>query len=483
MKYCPSCGSETKQEAAFCPSCGTSMSSEASGKKSVKEKWKELPKAFQLSILSAAAIIIIFVVFIQLGNTLSSPERAVSGFEKALEEKDAEQLADMVIAEDERMEVKTEDIEAILTYLEERPSVSREIISSLEADAAFFQNENKEEASASEEEWWDEEDGALFSLWKEEGILFDKYEIQMPSYYIELSSNMEGAELLMDGESAGVVKEEGGKKEYGPIPPGNYEVSAVYEGEYADLETTEELSTINEPERTLTQKLELEGEQTTVIPEDIWREADSVTPVLKINGEAIETDGSLEKEIYPVSLDGSQTASMEAEFPWGKIESAPVPIQERRTEIELEPIEPDTKQELAAQAYNVLPAFEEAVEKENMESLEYLSEAAISDMKEAFNESITVKEMELDSFSYDEAFDFIENDEGEAALAGNFEMKYQRTYERHENEYDSSEIDYYTLYYVYDEESDSWEIDEFTKGNSFFNRMENPIEYKEEVEA
>ncbi|MGY4688544.1 zinc ribbon domain-containing protein [Salibacterium sp. K-3] len=477
MKYCPSCGTEAKQEAAFCPSCGTPFSTKTLEKKSLKEKWKELSKVYQLSIISAAGVLIIVVVFIQLGHMLSSPERTVSAFEEALEEQNAERLTEMVIAEDEQMEVKTEDIESILAYLEERPSASKEIISSLESEASDFQKEDQAAAAVMEA------DGSLFSLMKEEGTWFDNYKVQMPSYYIEISTNMEGAELLVDGESAGIIKGETENIEYGPVPPGNFEVSAVYEGKYANLEKVEKLSTMNREERTLSQDVVLEGGETIITSEDIWKETESVSPVLKVNGDPVETDESLEKEIFPVSLDGSNTASMEAEFPWGKMESDPVPMEERRTEVTLEPIDATTKKELAGQAYDVIPAFEKAAAEESMENMEHLSDAAISDMKEDFNDSITVKSIDIDSFSYDQTYRYIENDKGEAALAGNFEMKYERTYERHDNEYDSSETDYYTMYYVYDEESDTWEIDEFTKENSFFNTMDNPVEYEEEEEV
>ena len=124
---------------------------------------------------------------------------------------------------------------------------------------------------------------SFVNLHKKDGkrwLLYDDYELKLRQYMIPVLTNIEGAQITVDGIQVAVASDVESKVEVGPLLPGEYTIEAVYEGEYTTIKKAEKLSLfpMNEFEDTL--ELVLEGDYVKV-------SANTPAARILINGEDI----------------------------------------------------------------------------------------------------------------------------------------------------------------------------------------------------
>lgn len=73
-----------------------------------------------------------------------------------------------------------------------------------------------------------------------ERLIFDKYKIVLKPYDLIISSNMDGTSVFIDGQEVGKFQN-GEEFIYSGLVPGKHKIKLSYKGEYANLESEEEI--------------------------------------------------------------------------------------------------------------------------------------------------------------------------------------------------------------------------------------------------
>ncbi|USK38720.1 zinc-ribbon domain-containing protein [Cytobacillus firmus] len=336
MKYCKECGKQLKEGAQFCGECGTSYSSNQKQDSStrVTNSVKSKPMDIKTKRIIAAAGVALIILFggYKAGEALTSQNRLIEKFENALLEKDEKAISKLLTSNDKKLEISEKSVKGFVAYIEKNPDLIGEIIQGLESQAKLMEqqnNSNKNEQTMAEEFFPDN----MVNLEKDGKILFyDKFEINIPSVYLNLSTNYKDTELFVDGKKVGKSSNADFEKTFGPYLPGIYKIEAKLKTDFVELTTEEEvlLSGFDNKESI---GLYLEGEDVTV-----YFDGDDTTSLkgkLFINGEDVGVNPFQESTFGPVLTDGSMNLEVEAELPWGKIKTAKIPIDTNEIQINL----------------------------------------------------------------------------------------------------------------------------------------------------
>lgn len=119
-----------------------------------------------------------------------------------------------------------------------------------------------------------------------------------------------------------------------------YTVSAKLKNDVVDLVKKEDIQAIGDSSFRV--DLSLEADDVTF---SLANDIKSGKGDLLINGKSIHKDPFKSVTYGPLLTDGSMTASVEAEFPWGKTKTAGVPIDDKEMELTLIP-DQDTQEQI-----------------------------------------------------------------------------------------------------------------------------------------
>lgn len=264
------------------------------------------------------------------GEYFMSTDRLIGRLEKALDSKDSKAVAVLLSSKDERLVINEKSIAGFMNYLDQNPVKKEEILDTL-----------KEQAAVKEHADTERNDEKLLQGYGLNGIInlensgktlwYDKYKLTMSAVYIRVETNYAGTVLSVNGQQAAVADTPEFETELGPFVPGLYQVEARFKNEFVSLTHAEEVQLLD-PEKSYRTYLELEGE---VVTWDtyLFDQAD-LKGRLFINGKKVEVNPFENPEFGPVTMDGSMTLAVEADFPWGTVRSAEVKILERNIDLD-----------------------------------------------------------------------------------------------------------------------------------------------------
>ncbi|MGN1385559.1 MAG: YARHG domain-containing protein [Bacillus sp. (in: firmicutes)] len=202
------------------------------------------------------AIVVILIVALFTGYQLLakkySEEVVVDQFITALNQKDKTQLKQVIVPSDTRIKVNDESLDALFALLDEQPSLTKDIETSLNNESLgnqpFFVNTN----------------GKHFGI-------FDRYVIDTTGYYLSVSSTEENTKIFLGNSEIGVIEEADGTKEFGPYLAGTYTVKGVGSS-VEDIVTIDLMGTQTKTEVSLDTGGSEEEEEVTTIIREIVRE-------------------------------------------------------------------------------------------------------------------------------------------------------------------------------------------------------------------
>lgn len=163
-------------------------------------------------------------------------------------------------------------------------------------------------------------------------LVFDHYDLKIAPVYFEVTSNYKHTDLYVNKEEAGSVKKADQAQTLGPYIPGEYTVSAKLKNDVVDLVKKEDIQAVGD--NSFRVDLSLEADNVTFSLADDMKDGKGE---LLINGKSIHKDPFKSVTYGPLLTDGSMTAEVEAEFPWGKTKTAGVPIDSKEMELTLIP--------------------------------------------------------------------------------------------------------------------------------------------------
>ncbi|MEC0249849.1 zinc ribbon domain-containing protein [Bacillus halotolerans] len=319
--FCKECGQKNNEGAKFCKECGTPIggsSRQANQETASTAETRQAPrkpipkKTIMLWSSIAAACVILFAAY-KTGAYLTSKDRLVDKFEQAVNDEDKDQIATLLTPANDRLKLTKQNVKPFLTYLKDHPDKKDELFSSLRAETV-----QKDIVYA-------EKDG--ISL-----LVFDHYDLKIAPVYFEVTSNYKNTDLYVNKEEAGSVKKADQAQTLGPYIPGEYTVSAKLKNDVVDLVKKEDIQAVGD--NSFRVDLSLEADNVTFSLADDMKDGKGE---LLINGKSIHKDPFKSVTYGPLLTDGSMTAAVEAEFPWGKTKTAGVPIDSKEMELTLIP--------------------------------------------------------------------------------------------------------------------------------------------------
>ncbi|QJC97725.1 putative membrane protein YvbJ [Bacillus mojavensis] len=363
--FCKECGQKNNEGAKFCKECGTPIG--GSGRQANKETAstaetrqaprKPIPKkTIMLWSSIAAACVILFAAY-KTGAYLTSKDRLVDKFEQAVNEEDKDQIASLLTPVNDKLKLTKNNVKPFLTYLKDHPDKKDELFASLRAETV-----QKDIVYA-------EKDGKSL-------LVFDHYDLKIAPVYFEVTSNYKHTDLYVNKEDAGSIKKADQAQTLGPYIPGEYTVSAKLKNDVVDLVKKEDIQAVGD--NSFHVDLSLEADNVTFSLADDIKDGKGE---LLINGKAIHKDPFKSVTYGPLLTDGSMTAAVEAEFPWGKTKTAGVPIDSKEMELTLIP-DQDTQETIMNTIVKTTKQYSKALSDGNTAQMTEASASWKAEVKE-----------------------------------------------------------------------------------------------------
>jgi uncharacterized membrane protein YvbJ len=329
LKYCRECGSELKKGASFCKECGTPVNqpvqenelngspTESTEQKSSRKQTRtatdpvQKPKQplFQSKKSKVAAIAgvvlvaLLAVAYIAIDRLITSPTAVADSFISAVQEKDVEKVREHLNEGQLEMDVSSEDAAAFVEHLNSYPRLITEISEQLESDVEAFEKESRPNMAG------DQEALATMSVDGKKWLFFDRYVIQVRPVYVDVTSTEDETKIYLNDQEAGEVGS-AAPEMIGPILPGQYEVKAVVQGPYGDVEKTQQVDFLSSDEiRTTEAFLDFNFAEHYFI---IYSDNDDA--FVYVNDENTEKQVKDFTNLGPLPLDGSVQVYAEKEF-------------------------------------------------------------------------------------------------------------------------------------------------------------------------
>ncbi|WLR61537.1 zinc ribbon domain-containing protein [Guptibacillus hwajinpoensis] len=321
MKFCTSCGKEAKDK-EFCQHCGAKLgSNNLMNKPQVKPSPAGSKKRKILLGSVLALIIIVFAVF-KVGESYTDKFNQLSKFEENLNQGNVKELVSLLESSDSTLEVSDKNVKSLLTYLKENPDEKETLIDHLRDTASSI--DMKQQVSAEGKE----ESNQLIKMEKQgkKFFVYDNYDFILQPFPLLIDTNEEKVSYLVDGKKVSHVETKGGLINLGSFLPGEYKVEGNLSSELMNL--SKEIN-VRHFEKNNYSVLEFDVE-TISIQSNVEK-----FDVL-INGKNTDvsfTDGK-QVELDSVMVDGSMTAQVQADAPFGKIKSSDVAIDDTYLEVE-----------------------------------------------------------------------------------------------------------------------------------------------------
>lgn len=352
MKFCNHCGKKVRERAKVCSQCGKQLTEEnkvenaendqkkvtelddlpttkdSNGKPNHLEdglndnlgnsqstsslKPNRMKKQSNLIFIGVGLILFILVSYIIL-NKVNSPSHLIKEFEDAVKNENINTLSSILTTENKDIQLDDKAIHALIKLYNSKPLELKNAVADLNYQAEGVKTKYNT---------------LPVELIKDgkKMLLFDDYKINILPIYINVSTNYENTDILVNGEKFTTTEETYFNDEIGPITPGIHEVKAVYDTGFFHLDKEKEVEVVS-PSQTDLVDLHLDGEQVSFdLMSNRYNQLDSVK--LYINGKETEYDLIEESEVGPLLTDGTMHAAFEADFPWGPMKTDEIVIDD-----------------------------------------------------------------------------------------------------------------------------------------------------------
>lgn len=435
--FCQECGHPLNDGDVVCIECGTKVIQTPSSSKRKSPMTKKQKTYFSI----IGAIIVLLIGFSVWSNAYFSKESTSKRFTEAVGQKDTKALLNLIVHED-GSEIISIEAEALVKLVDREGKRSIEDFFSIQPHGKFW------------------------------GI-FQQHKVEMINQYAYFEGPLAPLTFQFNKET---MKEED-RGDYfvlfGPLSPGIYDVETKFENEFGTGLTTSEIYLSS-----------YEGEHSWItvdlpISEVMFDIGNYSAPAMKkvsviVNEVEIPVvaDGKTEA-IGPILLDGSQTAKIIVEYPWGEITSEDMVIESEHQYITAEVLTKEQEIEVA----NLLLQFgEELAEAKATNSIDVFTtitdnnkEIIQNQMLDYYINNDIYYSGEIEQMSMDA--DVVQLLEDRPALNVNAELLYKEAnYSITNTPEFGSKIYTFEFELMYDEQQKKWFIN--SEGN--WGNVENP---------
>jgi uncharacterized membrane protein YvbJ len=237
--FCGSCGQPITDQEKFCSVCGTPTSlgtatEEIAAANSVpiqkdivprsNPRSFKLSKGLKIAMVLVTILIIAIVAVIQVGYSLSDPNKLVTRFEKDIASNNSSDLISILSCNDARLTVDSKNILPLLAYFKSNPSYLNDVIQNFKNDALSPKDVSTLSKSSSNTL-------TLANVGKNY-FIFPAYKINIKPSFIDITSGVKDVTFSINDTQIGKSDTDNSTKEFGPYIPGNYSILANYKGKY-----------------------------------------------------------------------------------------------------------------------------------------------------------------------------------------------------------------------------------------------------------
>ncbi|RKP50140.1 hypothetical protein D7Z26_20255 [Cohnella endophytica] len=387
-----------ESEYAFCPECGTPVDATAASvertldfqeyeqllaKPNVQavSLIKQLSKKAKIVIGSGIVVVALLISAYFLGKYFTDEQRILDRFDKAVSQGNPDKLLSLLASSNEDVKLDRNTADGIVQYLgsnrESFDRVKKQLASEAEllknGDATSFENDN---------------DAAFVYLRKKDKkrwLLYNDYELKVKRYMLPVRTNFEGAKIIVNGKESATASGDGSVIEIGPLLPGDYEIKSVYEGEYTTLESKSKVALFPLTGDYDGVDLQLQGDYVNVY-------ANNGDARIVINGKDIGLNIGAGQQIGPIAIDGTNKMYVEADYPWGKMQSEELSIDSDRLEFDLTGLNDAVKDELMNSTHEFVASWMEAFQARDAGVLKHVHPDRVKDFADYFANMIDSEE-------------------------------------------------------------------------------------------
>ena len=296
-KFCKQCGHEAKISDKMCTNCGTKLVEQQPQQTTLQTQFntnvkphranKQMPKQLKIIFSFALAFAVLLSGFTVWANLYFSKDSIEDRFFTALENKNSEQLENLLVHENGQFPSKGE-IEAFLKLAQDLKEDELKEFIAIRPAGKFI---------------------GIFQMYKVSAI-------EQFAYYDGLSDGIEmkfnQSEIQSKKQSDGIT--------YGPLLPGIYTVNVSLDNHFGKSKTDIKLKLANPlSDKILMDELPIGEASAFIMNYDKYLMSDSY---LLVNDQKIKIDENGDSEKFgPIFLDGSQEVKVVVNFPWGTVES------------------------------------------------------------------------------------------------------------------------------------------------------------------
>lgn len=289
MKFCTNCGQQLEEGQKFCTKCGKSLMLQNTN---VQAPRKPIALGIKILIVSVLSIILGGGTAYGIGSYFTSEAQIVKNIEKAISSSDAKSLAQYLYSTEKDMKINEVSAAALIKFINEESSYKEDLIKSLKEGRSYDSFSMIENGR---------------SL-----LVFKKYMLELEPQYLKLSSNYEGVNIKLNGQTIGKSLKDGSVKKFGPFMPGKYKLEFTFENEFGASMLEEEV------------KFE-DGEFSFYAEFDLTiLSVASYVKGLKLSVDGRETKTEINgnyTEIGPLPKGKRSILVFSKAYPWGKLES------------------------------------------------------------------------------------------------------------------------------------------------------------------
>lgn len=204
-------------------------------------KW--LPINNKKWIIGIAAFVIILLSVHLIVKSMFTPERMAKSFEKAVTEHNYKEVSHILEEGGTRATLNEGSVKAFMEYMNS-------------SDLVYQVDDLIKEGSIQNNHLIDKHGNHVLTITKGSKFLgiYQTYGISAEPFELTVMSPIDELELQLNNETSHLKKDEY-EKSYQKILPGNYSLSAIYKGEYSDVEETVDLDFSKATKNKLEQEL------------------------------------------------------------------------------------------------------------------------------------------------------------------------------------------------------------------------------------
>lgn len=246
MSYCNNCGYKMNEEQTFCPECGEVVNPSKTATTESAPPVQKKVMGLKAKVITATVVAlgaIAFGAYYMVNKTMTSPSAVVDNFIEAVQKQDVKTVKKIVNEGQIELKANEKQVQQFLTYVKDNPQVLASMSDELKEEVSLYETQGNTVQT--------DEVNSSYAQLKLDGkkwVLFDHYTIRVQPAYVEVTSNLEKADVYIDNQKVDTIKNADESQTVGPFLPGEHEMKLSTKGDYGTVEMKQTIESTDSDE-------------------------------------------------------------------------------------------------------------------------------------------------------------------------------------------------------------------------------------------